>query len=162
MVVFESILASKWLKRKPEMHLLSPLSKFVPVLLLIYLACKVSDIAIRGVEPYLFEASVASYMFHAELWIGIVIPLLMLLSKKMRRNPVTLFIACSAVITGIVINRTNVFLTAYTPVYQVEPYFPSIWEILVTVGLISTLILVYRVITIYFPVLPKPEHKPSA
>ncbi|MDX9753803.1 MAG: Ni/Fe-hydrogenase cytochrome b subunit [bacterium] len=154
MVIFESMLASKMLKRKPEMHLLEPLSRITPIILLIYLACKCSDLAIREVGGYLLDGSVHSTMFLIEMGIGVVLPMILLLIKSVRKTPVGLFIAALAIILGVALNRINVFLTAYTPVYKVEQYFPSWMEISVTVGLISALVLVYRFITIHFPVLP--------
>jgi len=157
MVVFESILASKALKRKPEMHILEPLGRIVPILLLVYLACKVSDIAIRGVENLAFDGSIQANLFLVEMGLGIIVPMCMLLSNPIRKNPFGLFSACALIIFGVVLNRINVFLIAYTPVYKVETYFPSLGEISVTLGLISILILAYRFITIHFPVLPAAE-----
>ena len=61
-------------------------------------------------------------------------------------------------VLGVAFNRINVFLTAYTPVYKTQQYFPSIGEIAVTVGLMSGLMFVYRVLVTIFPILPREEH----
>ncbi len=161
MVIFESMLASKMVNRKPEMHILKPLSKIVPVLLVIYLACKLSDIAIREVEAYLVDGSIQSYLFHAELILGVVVPIIMFLSDRIRSSLTGLFAASAFVVFGVALNRINVFLTAYTPVYKVQTYLPSFSEVAVTIGLISALVLAYRIIVIYFPVLPQPEEEQS-
>ncbi len=58
---------------------------------------------------------------------------------------------------GVAFNRVNVFLVAYQPPYATKSYFPSLTEIAVTVGLISLLILVYRVIVTYLPVISQPD-----
>jgi len=59
------------------------------------------------------------------------------------------------------LNRINVFLISYRPLYPEKSYFPSPFEILVTVGLISTLVLVYRAIVMIFPVIAAaPEEAP--
>ena len=55
------------------------------------------------------------------------------------------------------LNRINVFLVAYQPPYAVKSYFPSFGEIAVTVGLIATLMLVYRALVTYLPVISHPE-----
>ena len=57
MVVFESILAAKSFGRKPEMHVLTPLAKFTPYLLGIYIAFRIGDMIHRGTYVYLFEES---------------------------------------------------------------------------------------------------------
>ena len=54
---------------------------------------------------------------------------------------------------GVALNRINVFLVAYKPLYSTNTYFPAITEIMVTVGLICALVLVYRFIVINFPVI---------
>jgi len=56
----------------------------------------------------------------------------------------------------VALNRINVFLVSYTPLYPVKQYFPSPLEVLVTIGLISTLVLVYRAMVMIFPVIAAP------
>ena len=77
----------------------------------------------------------------------------MFLSARVRHSPSLLLVAALLVVFGVVLNRINVFLVAYRPPYATGSYFPSIGEIVVTVGLISGLILCYRLIVTYFPVL---------
>ncbi|MBU1022973.1 Ni/Fe-hydrogenase cytochrome b subunit, partial [bacterium] len=43
MVIFESMIASKSFRQKPEMHVLAPLSRIVPMIGLVYLASKIID-----------------------------------------------------------------------------------------------------------------------
>jgi len=47
MVIFESILASRSFKLRPEMETLSSLARYIPVLLGVYLAAKVIDLTLR-------------------------------------------------------------------------------------------------------------------
>ncbi len=157
MVIFESVLASKSFKRKPELHLLSSLSKAIPVLLLIYLSFKIGDLAVREQLGLMFDGSTHSLLFLIEVGLGVALPMIMLCFENVRRSVAGLMTASTLVVLGVAFNRINVFLSAYRPVYQVERYMPSIIEILVTAGLISALVLVYRFIVILLPVLPK-EH----
>ena len=161
MVVFESVLASKSFKRKPEMHLLSSLSKAIPVLLLIYLSFKIGDLAVREVLVSLLDGSTHSALFLIEVGLGVALPMAMLCFDSVRRSVAGLMTASTLVVLGVAFNRINVFLTAYRPVYQVERYMPSLSEILVTAGLISALALVYRLLVILLPVLPA-EHDAQA
>jgi len=157
MVIFESMIAGRSFGRKPEMSVLTPLSKYIPVFLAIYLFFKIGDLFIRGVGSHLIDGSFQSTMFIAEITIGVVLPLFLLIFEKVRKSPALLFTAASLVIFGVAFNRVNVFLTAYTPVYKVAPYFPSLGEIAITVGLFSGLMLVYRALVTIFPVLPAEE-----
>ncbi len=162
MVIFESILASKSFKLKPETPVLSSIARYTPILLGIYFAVKVADLTIRDAWPYLFEGSIQSFLFTVELLVGVVTPAVLLSIPKVRKSVAGLFTAASMVIGGVALNRIDVFLVAYKPLYPVTTYFPSIFEIMVTVGLICALVLVYRFIVLNFPVItghPDPERR---
>jgi Ni/Fe-hydrogenase subunit HybB-like protein len=157
MVIFESMYACWSFKLKPEMEILSPLSKYVLFFTGLYLAVKVTDMLIRGSYVLLAEGSLQSYSFIVEMVFGVVAPFFMLLSARVRNTPRLLFIAALLVVLGVVLNRVNVFLIGYQPPYVTVPYFPSIFEIAVTVGLVATLMLIYRAVATFFPVISHPE-----
>jgi len=152
MVVFEQYYAAWAFKRKVPMHLLAPLSRFAVVFLGLYLLAKISDLIIRDAYVGLLTPSTASVMWIVEVTVGVLIPLGMLVSERVRRRPALLFSACCLIIAGIVMNRINVFLIAYRPPYMTEPYIPSVAEVLVSVGLTAGLIFMYRAIVSFFPV----------
>ena len=163
MVIFESILASRSFKLKPELPVLSSIARYTPVLLGAYLAIKIGDLTIREAWPYVFEGSIQSLMFSIELLAGVVAPVVFLSMPRVRNSVKGLFISASLVIFGVALNRINVFLIAYRPLYPEKTYFPSIFEIMVTIGLISALVLVYRFIVVNFPVITVPNgHLPTA
>jgi Ni/Fe-hydrogenase subunit HybB-like protein len=157
MVIFESILTSRSLKCKPETGALSSIAVYVPVLLGIYLAVKVADLTIRDATGYLFDGSAASLAYWLELLGGVVLPIVLLVHARIRRSVTGLFTAALLVVAGVVLNRINVFLVAYEPLYSQQSYFPSPIEITVTIGLISTLVLIFRWIVINFPILTTEE-----
>ncbi len=156
MVVFESVLASKSFKLKPETKVLGSIARYTPFLLGIYLALKIGDIIIRGVWPYVLKFDTPSQMWLLEMLVGVVAPLIILYRKKWRYRVGTLFTGAALVIIGVVLNRLNVFLVAYTPLYQDKPYFPTIYEILVTAGFIAALVLLYRLFVRIFPIISVP------
>lgn len=156
MVIFESLIASRSLKLKPEMHVLSRLGSMIAPLLGIYLAFKIGDMVIRETFVYLSEFNTVSVMFTIELLFGVIIPLRMFLSPKVLKSPPLLFTASALVVFGVLLNRINNFVVAYTPPYATEPYFPSIGEISVTVGFVAMLVLAYRFIVMNFPVISEP------
>lgn len=153
MVIFESILASRSFKLQPEMDILSSLARYIPVFLGIYLGVKLVDLTIRDAWPYLIEGSLASIMFILELVGGVIIPMLMFSNQKVRQSVAGLFVGATLVVLGVVLNRVDVFLVAYKPLYATKTYFPSIFEFAVTIGLICLLVLLYRAIVMIFPII---------
>lgn len=156
MVIFESMIASKSFGRKPEMHILTPLAKFTPILLGIYIVLKIGDMIYRGTYVYLFEGSIQSWMFWIEFGVLTVVPFLMLLSSQVRSSAGWLFAAATMYIFGVLLNRCTVFFIAYKPPFAEKAYFPAIGELALTIGLIATLMLIYRVFVTIFPILPAP------
>ena len=156
MVIFESLIASKSLGLKPVMHILSRLGSMIAPLLGIYLAFKIGDMFIRETFVYLVEFNTASVMFTIELLFGVIIPLRMFLSPKVLKTPALLFTASALVVLGVLLNRINNFIVAYTPPYATKSYFPSFGEISVTLGFVAMLVLAYRFIVLNFPVISLP------
>lgn len=154
MAIFESLLVSRSLKREMEMDVLSPLGRIVPFLLTIYLGAKVVDMANRGSWRLALEPSLQAASFWIEVVVGILLPLSIFLFHRFRRRPTWLFAAAAMVVFGVVLNRVNVFIIGYHPPFSDGPYIPAIPEILVTVGLISLLVLIYRAWVFIFPILP--------
>lgn len=152
MIIVESLAASRSFKMKPEMSILTPFARYVPILLGVYLATRFADLTIREVWHNV-DGSLESRFFVAEIFLGGLLPFFMLLSEKVRRSPRWLFIAALLIVLGVVFNRINVYLVAYKPLYVSTRYFPTIWEILVTMGFVAGLILVYRFIVIHLPVI---------
>ncbi len=156
MVIFESILVSRSLGLKPEMHILSKLGSMIAPLLGVYLAFKIGDMFIRETFVYLTEVNTASVMFTIEMLFGVIIPLRMFLSTKVLKSPLFLFIASALVVFGVLLNRINNFIVAYTPPYSTHSYIPSYGEISLTVGFVALLVLIYRFVVINFPVISLP------
>lgn len=156
MVIFESLLASRSLGLKPEMPILSRLGSMIAPLLGIYLAFKIGDMVIRKTFVYLDDFNTASIMFTIELLFGVIIPLRMFLSPKVLKSQGLLFTASALVVFGVLLNRINNFVVAYTPPYTTESYFPSFGEISVTLGFVAMLVLAYRFIVLNFPVISLP------
>jgi len=159
MVIMESMIASRSFGLEPEMHVLSRLGRYIGPLLGIYLAFRLGDMFIRETFVYLKDITTESVMFSIEIIIGVVVPLRMLLSDKVLKSPIWLFVASSLVIFGVFINRLNNFVIAYTPPYQTSSYFPSFGEISVTVGFICIEVLLYRFFVKHFPIISIPKNE---
>ncbi len=153
MVIFESILASRSLKIPFETPVLSQYARYIPLLLWIYLFAKVLDMVSRDSYVYLQHVTLESSSFFLEMVLGVISPILILSSRRLRKKVPWLFTGAALTIFGVLLNRINVFVIGYSPPYATERYVPSIMEILVTVGLISCIILLYRFFVFHFPVL---------
>ncbi len=157
MVIIESIISSRSFNLKPETGVLSLLGRMLGPLLAIYLAFKIGDMFVRETFVYLTEVSLESFMFLLELLIGVIIPMRIFFSPKALRSPGWLFTGSILVVIGVVLNRINAFLIAYTPLYATDSYFPSFGEISVTLGLIAIEILLYRLFVKVFPIISIPD-----
>ncbi len=153
MVIFESLLAARSYGLEPERAVLRKLSKYVPILLLVYLTARIIDMVNRGTYTYLFDGSGLSILFWAENIFGVILPMVLFSIRRVRHSLIGLFSSATLVVLGVALNRYTVFVVAYRPPYADTAYVPAISEILVTVGLISTLVLLYRFFTLNFPVI---------
>jgi len=151
-VIFEACLSSSGFKRPLEMHLLGKLSKVMLVMLVAYLVVRFADLIVRGALGSMFEISIEALMFWIENALFIA-PLVILANAKARKHPAKLFIAASSLMLAGFLLRINSFLVGY----ETGPgwhYFPSVSEIMVSIGLIALEILGYIVLVRYLPILP--------
>jgi Ni/Fe-hydrogenase subunit HybB-like protein len=162
MVVFETTLSTSSLKLDSEMKVLSPLARITIFLLGLYLVLKIGDMAVRGTYVYLLDATAQTNAFLVEIIFGGIVPWLMLLIPQVRHSRRWLFIACTLIVGGILLNRLNVFVIGYRPPISEANYFPSIGEIMITAGLIAGLMLLYRILITVLPVLNKIDKEVAA
>jgi Ni/Fe-hydrogenase subunit HybB-like protein len=120
------------------------------ITLCVYLALKFGDMAYRGALGAVFSSGKASLFFLLEIVIGAVVPVILYAQRSVRNSANGLLLASCCVIAGTVLNRFNVNFFA-----QAGPktsYFPSVVEVLVTIGLVSLMVLLYRLAVTYLPV----------
>jgi Ni/Fe-hydrogenase subunit HybB-like protein len=162
MVVFETTLATTSLKLDSEMKVLSPLTRITIFLLGTYLALKVGDMVIRETYVYLLDGTAQTNSFLVEMIFGVIVPWILLLSPAVRRSRRGLFTAATLIVGGVLLNRINVFVVGYRPPVSENYYFPSVTEILITVGFIAGLMFLYRFLVTCLPVLNRPGQEVSA
>ena len=154
-VLFESCVASSAYRRTIEMHLLQPMAKIMLGMLAVFIVVRVVDLLVRGALGHAFTPSLEAFYFWLET-VFFLLPFLLVGSAEARRNPARLFLAgCSIMLAGVFL-RINGFLIGYDtgPGWN---YFPSIAEMLVTIGMFAIEVLGYIIITRRFPVLPREE-----
>jgi len=155
MVILESILSSRSLGRPLEIDALSGLGWLCAAALWIALGLRILDTAVTG---SLLAASQHRSLFALEIVVGLLVPALVLSLRSLRTRPDTLLAAASLVVAGIVLNRFDVTIGAQSPaVIGAAPtsYFPSVTEILVTLGIVSSIVFLYATIARFLPVFEK-------
>lgn len=162
MVVFENTIISKSVRLNDEHGVLERMSRITIVLLGIYGAVKLGDLFYRGAQVYLWDGSIQSRSFVVEVLFGVVIPFVLLLIPAVRKSRSGLFIASFMVVGGVILNRINVFLVSFQPPYPVASYFPSVGEISITAGLVAGLMLCYRFLVHFLPVLSPADKEVSS
>jgi len=152
-VLFESCIASSAYRRSIEVSLLNPMAKIMLGVVAAYLAVRLGDVIFRGVIGRSFHFSLEGLMFWLEMACFIA-PFLIIGTEAQRRNPARLFVAGILLMLGGSLLRMNGFLVAYDTGAGFR-YFPALPEILVTMGMFATEVLIYVVVTRRFPVLPR-------
>ncbi|THB75450.1 MAG: Ni/Fe-hydrogenase cytochrome b subunit [Desulfobacteraceae bacterium] len=153
MVVLETTIATSSFKLDSEMSILTPLTRFTIFLLGTYMVLKIGDMMVRGTYVYLLDGTYQTNSFVVEVLFGIIIPWLMLLSPSIRGSRKGIFTVAVLIVGGVALNRINVFIVGYKPPLAESGYFPAPGEMLVTLGLIATLMFIYRFLVTYLPVL---------
>ncbi|MGQ0709974.1 MAG: Ni/Fe-hydrogenase cytochrome b subunit [Rhodoferax sp.] len=154
-ILFESCLASSAYRRSIEMHMLTPLARIMLGVLGAFLLLRLGDLTVRGAWGHAFSASWQALSFWVET-LSFVAPLVLIGTDAQRRNPARLFLAGVLLMAGGALMRVNGFLIGYMTGAGFS-YFPSVPEILVTVGMFAIEVLGYILITRRFPVLPRED-----
>jgi len=170
MIIFESSISSRYFHRGLEIHLLEKLAKVIPVVLGIYLAIKFGQLSLAGDLKYLFTGGLMSVLFWAEILVGVVTPIVMFSIKCIRQSPYGLLLGSIVLLVGMILNRFNVSWFAvqhpdpltYMPTFMsAVHYFPSLPEVLVSVGIFSAGILAFGLAVKYLPVFETGEDLPG-
>lgn len=156
MVIVEGMFSSKAFKRPPETELLTGPARAIPVILIIYLIMRGADLMARDAIPYLFVFDVAAIAFWLELLIGTVLPITLLLNKEVYTSRTGQFWSALCVVAGVVMNRLNVSVTGIT-VERWESYYPSIGEILVTIGVVAAGLIAFYLAVKNFAIYHEPQ-----
>jgi len=154
-VIFESTVSAIGFKRPFELGMLAKLSKVMWGMLLVYLVLRLGDIVVRGALGEAFKPNIMALMFWIEMAFFIA-PAVLLASDANRHRPDKLFLSAVCMMAGTFLLRINGFLIGYETGAGWN-YFPSITEIMLTVGIVAIEILGYIVLVRLLPVLPKHE-----
>jgi Ni/Fe-hydrogenase subunit HybB-like protein len=150
-VIFESNLSARAFGREIEMPLLSALAKAMAVVLGVYGILRLGDLWRRGALVHLREPSTETLLFTLEIVVGLLIPLPLLLLRRVREDREGLFAIAVLVITGFLLNRLNVSITGLE--YSAHAhYFPKWTEVAVTLSMVGTMFLCFALAVRYLNV----------
>ncbi|NVK18402.1 MAG: Ni/Fe-hydrogenase cytochrome b subunit [Methylocystaceae bacterium] len=155
-VIFEASMSKVAFKLDDETHLLSKLGKIIVGILSVYLVIRFAEILMHGKFGYIFAGDKNSLLFIMET-VLFIIPIVILSSQEKRNNPKVLIWAAVSMLFAGSLYRFNAFLLTYDPGPGYS-YFPSVSEIMVTVGIVAFEIMAYIVLVKTLPVLHKPKH----
>jgi Ni/Fe-hydrogenase subunit HybB-like protein len=155
-VVFEGSFSAVGFRRSSETPLLSGLGKAIVGLLLVYLVVRFAELIIRGKLGYAFAGDLEGNMFLLETLL-FVVPVVILASPGARAQGRMLLIAAVSMLLAGALYRLNAFIIGYNPGDGFS-YFPSVPEIMVTLGIVAIEIMAFIVIVKKLPVMPKAEH----
>jgi Ni/Fe-hydrogenase subunit HybB-like protein len=151
LVITGSIVSSRLFGRTLSPRVIEKLGWFMPWILGFYLALKLGELLLTEELDLLFNSGAYSVLFLVELTVGAVIPLILFSIKKVRLSRVGSLISALFVIAGIVINRFSTSWFAMTPVDGVL-YSPSWMEVAILAGVGSGVLLVFTLVSRFFPV----------
>ncbi len=156
MVIFESYLSARAFGKELEFSLLAQLSRIIVLVLGLYLMVRVQDMSSRGALQYVFDGSQESLYFLLEVGLGVLLPIILFLTPKIRNNTAGLFLGAVFTLLGFVMHRLNVAITGMTRSAGVE-YVPTWMELAVTASIVAAGIVIFRYAAKYLPIFSQEE-----
>ena len=151
MVIFEAYLSARAFDKGIEADLLSRVGLISVIVLMIGFVIKLIDLIVTGNFFLLLTINNHSLLYYLEVLVGIFIPFGLIIQKRFRENRRWLYTSAIMVIAGFLLNRLNVSISSISPESGVS-YFPSIYEISVTLMLIVLGMWAFKLIAKNFPV----------
>jgi len=155
-VLFEASTVTVGFKRNSETHILSGLGKIIVGLLIAFFVVRFGVLAVQGKLGLIFAGDFASFMFILEN-ILFAIPLVILLSPQRRAQGSKLLLAGVSLLLAGSLYRFDAFLLTLNPGPGYN-YFPSVPEIMITLGVVAFELMAYIVIVKLLPVMHREEH----
>ncbi|TWA74678.1 [NiFe]-hydrogenase II apocytochrome b subunit [Azospirillum brasilense] len=157
-VVWESVMASLNFRRPMETPVLSKLAGLMLVVASLFVVLRFVDLIVRGQIGQIFGGPQSGW-FVAEMAL-MISGLALLIPKANRNRSRALFLSASLLLAAGILYRLNVYLIGFTPAVGPWHYFPSVKEIMVTVGVFALEIALYLLFVKKLPVMHAvhPEH----
>jgi Ni/Fe-hydrogenase subunit HybB-like protein len=156
MVILESHLSKRAFGRHLEMALLEPLARTMVVILGLYGLLRIQGVIKAGALDSVLNPGYEGWMFLIEIGLGVILPVGLLASRRVRSSPRGLVIGAFLAVLGFVMNRLNVSVTGMEGAAGVR-YLPSWMEITVSIGLVALGMAAFAVAVKFLPIFEREE-----
>ena len=156
MAILEYLAAARWLGFEPRMDMLASLARIEAWLVGLFLAFQLGDLVARGAVDSMLSGSWFALAFWAEIGLGLLLPLVLLMMPEVRERPGGLATAAALVVLGVLFHRLNVAVVGLR-VRHWETYVPSLGEVGITLGITAGAVFVFGVL---IRILPIHEERP--
>jgi Ni/Fe-hydrogenase subunit HybB-like protein len=154
MAIFVAVVSFRAFRRHLELGLLTDLAKIVSIMLGIYLVLKVGDLLLAGELGLVLSEGWLSLLFLAEMVIGVIVPMILLGTRKIRESSSGLLWGATCVLVGLALNRTSVPLLALKATSGAV-YFPHWMEFTVAAACVAAGVLLFTQAVRFLPVFPE-------
>lgn len=153
MVSFETALSKKFFNHEVDKEIFTGLARGLLMVLGFYLLLKLYQLFTVASPTMAFDGSVEGNMYLLEMLLGVVLPVAILAVKKYRNDLKVIFAVNIIVIVGVILNRLNVCLFSQESygAWRGLGYSPSWKEFLVSLGVISIGVFLYKMSAKHLP-----------
>jgi c(7)-type cytochrome triheme protein len=159
MTIFESFMSFRAFGRRLESDLLDGIARVIVVVLSVLLIWKLGNLMRRGALPLVFEVTPESVMFWGEMCLGVILPIILFATPKIRASQSGLLLGAVLVVMGFIVNRLNVAITGFIGSSGVN-YVPSWMEFAVTAAIVAVGFALFNLAVKHLDVFP-PEREVS-
>lgn len=156
-VAFEATLVSRGFRLQSELPLLSSIGRITLWLIVVFLVIRIGVIVLSGDLDLAFEPTRAALLFWVETFL-FAAAIVLLSTDRLRRTERYIFLSACALLLGGTFYRLDSYLIAYqgSPGWR---YFPSVPELMITIGLVSLHVLLFILFCKLLPVLSNPPRQ---
>ncbi len=153
MVSAEAMFSAKAFGHKIDKEIYFGLARGLFTTLLVYLVLKLFFLISNSSLATPFNGSVESNMYLLEMFIGVILPVCLLASRKIRTNMNNILTVNWLVIVGVLVNRMNICIFSMQEYSTAKgaSYFPSAIELLVTLGIFAMGIFLFKMAAKHLP-----------
>jgi len=153
MTIFESYMSSKAFGKELELSLLVSLGRILVVALAVYALLRFQDLLHRGVLGLVLKPGYETSLFLLEVVIGLLLPISLLLNRRIRETVGGLYLSAVLVLLGFITNRLNVSITGMEASAGLH-YIPKWTEVAVTASIIGAGFAIFALAVKYLPIFP--------
>jgi Ni/Fe-hydrogenase subunit HybB-like protein len=157
MAILVAVVSFRAFRRRLNLGLLTDLARIISIILGIYLVLKIGDLLLAGEIGLIFSEGWLSLLFLEEIVIGVIMPMVLFGTRRVRENSSGLVWGAVCVFMGLAINRISVTLLALRPQAGAAYYSPHWMEFVVAFATISAGVLLFMMASRSLPVFPEPR-----